>query len=125
MRIAIILRDSKNACFFRDALIGSIASGAGDNALLCSGFFQENFKAITRPTYQASQEQGFIPSLLKTNTKLELIGIHNNIWRPSYAKFCQSISKRGVLLDAYLMRGFNWHAKIFILKKRGNQYLAS
>jgi len=45
MPIAIVLRNSKTECFYRDAIIDSINSGAGNNALLCSGFF----KKITTP----------------------------------------------------------------------------
>lgn len=54
MPIAIILRTSGSINVFRDAIIDALKSNHIDDALLCSGSFQENFKGSA---YQASTEK--------------------------------------------------------------------
>jgi hypothetical protein len=113
MPVAIVLRTTKSRSLYRDAIIGTINSGAGNYALMCSGFFQENFKGSP---YQASQEPGLAAALIGNAVQLDTVGIHNSTWNPSYINFCQSLIGAGVNLVPYLMSGFQWHAKIFLLK---------
>lgn len=115
MPIAIILRADKSLSVYRDAIIKSIDSGAGNYGLLCSGFFQENFKGSL---YQASAEPGLIAALVKNKVQLDTIGIHNGSWKPSYIQFCNNMTAGGVTLIPYVMSKYHWHAKVFILKKK-------
>lgn len=114
MPIAIHLRTDIENCLYRDAIIGSIASGLGNKVLLCSGFFQENFQGSA---YQATAEPGLIAGLRNHNVQIETFGIHNYSWLPSYKMFCGHLRAGGVNVTAWIQKGFQWHAKVFILKK--------
>lgn len=113
MPVAIILRTTKTQSLYRDAIISTIGSGAGNYALICSGFFQENFKSSL---YQASLEPGFAAALIGNSVQLDTVGVHNGTWKPSYINFCKNLAAAGVTLVPYLMSGFQWHAKVFLLK---------
>jgi len=112
--IAIVLRKRARANHFRDLMIGSLNSGAGDSALLCSGFFQENRGS----SYQASMEPKFTKSLKKNNISLTTVGIHNYQWQRSYVSFRDNLLEKGVNITAYYKSGMKWHAKVFILSKK-------
>lgn len=116
MPIAIHLRNGIEHCLYRDAIVGSISGGLGNEALLCSGFFQENFKGST---YQATTEPGFIAGLINQKVKIETFGVHNAHWLPSYKNFCKNLKTNGVSVKAWIQKGFQWHAKVFILKENG------
>lgn len=113
MPIAIVLRTTKTRSLYRDAIISTLSTGAGNYALICSGFFQENFKGSL---YQASLEPGLAEALVVNAVQLDTIGIHNSTWSPSYINFCKNLSAAGVTLVPYLISGFQWHAKVFLLK---------
>jgi phosphatidylserine/phosphatidylglycerophosphate/cardiolipin synthase-like enzyme len=90
----------------------------GDRALLCSGFFQDDFKTSL---YKASAERGFKAALDKHRINLELVGIHNGAWKQSYRKFRDNISNPAVRnVVAYYKPQLRWHAKVFILFKRND-----
>jgi len=112
MGIAIILRSQLPINQFRDLLIGSIATGAGNNALLCSGFFQENFKSSS---YQVSNENNFGLEVAKSKIKLDTVGIHNPTWKPSYKNFRDNMRSYGANIHCYYKNGLHWHAKVYIL----------
>lgn len=114
MPIAIILRNRYDVNRFRDLMIQVIRSRGGDNALLCSGFFQENF---VNSGYQASQELAFAHVLAQAKIDLITVGIHSNTWLPSYRNFKQNLLAAGVKLDAKYKYGLKWHAKVFILSR--------
>lgn len=113
MPIVIHLRTEIESCLYRDAIIGSLTSGLGDAAILCSGFFQENYKSSS---YQATAEPGLIAGLTKYKIRLETFGVHNRHWLPSYKKFYANLKAGGVSIKAWVQKGFQWHAKVFILK---------
>lgn len=113
MPVAIVLRTTKTRSLYRDAIISALGSGAGNYALICSGFFQENFKGSL---YQASLEPGLAVALVANAVQLDTVGIHNSTWNPSYLNFCNNLTAAGVILVPYLMSGFQWHAKVFLLK---------
>ncbi len=114
MPIAIILRDQLPINRPRDLLIGSIKTGAGDSALLCSGFFQENFRGSV---YQATLEQGFAKEVAKSNIELTTVGIHNGSWKQSYRDFRDNMRLQGANIKCLYKHGLRWHAKVFILSK--------
>ena len=114
MAIAIILRNKLPINRFRDLLIGSIKTKAGDKALLCSGFFQENFKGSI---YQASQELNFANEVASSGIQLDTVGIHNWAWKQSYKDFQKNMLSAGGNVNCYYKTGLKWHAKVFILFK--------
>jgi hypothetical protein len=121
MPIAIFLRTSKGNSLYRDAIIRSLNSGAGNYALLCSGFLQENKATPKGPSpYRATLEPGFSAALATHGIQLDTIGIHNSTWHASYVNFCNNLSAAGVTLVPYIMSGFQWHAKVFLLKQKSS-----
>lgn len=114
MPIAIILRNQLPINQFRDLLIGSIKTGAGDNALLCSGFFQESFKGSA---YKASSETNFGLEVAKSKIELKTVGIHNGSWKQSYRDFRDNMKALGANIICYYKNGLKWHAKVFVLSK--------
>ncbi len=113
MTIAILFRKREAPNLFREFILNSIALQVGDNALMCSGFFQE----ARGNNYRASSEGGLASILSNTKTKLTTIGIHNNSWTPSYRDFIASLNSAGVNVDAFISSRLKWHAKIFLLRK--------
>lgn len=120
MGIAIYLRKSKNINYFRDIILDSINSGEGDSAIICSGFFQENFK---NNSYQVSLEGNFADSLKNNNIKLTTIGIHNSTWKNSYRNFVNNLRTKGVNITPLYKNRLRWHAKVYILKRENNPLL--
>ncbi|RWU08036.1 NgoFVII family restriction endonuclease [Pseudidiomarina gelatinasegens] len=114
LAIAIILRNQLPVNRFRDLLIGSIQTGAGDNALLCSGFFQENFKGSA---YQASAERNFGLEVARSKIELNTVGVHNGSWKQSYRDFRDNMKALGANINCYYKNGLKWHAKVFVLSK--------
>lgn len=114
MAIAIVLRMSESTNLFRDAVINSLSYG--DEVILCSGFFQENFKG---GKYQATLEPKLIKNLVTHQIRLTTIGIHNSTWRQSYKNFRDNLLKNKVNITCLYKPACKWHAKVFILKKSG------
>ena len=115
MSLAIFLRRSHAPNLFRDSIVKSLSLGIGDRAIMCSGFFQEE----TPPGYMASAEPGFASALAHNPIKLTTIGVHNYGWRDRYRAFRDNMTAAGATVDAYYKKGMNWHAKIFLLERRG------
>lgn len=120
MPVAIVLRTALSKSFYRDAIVRSLSCGVGNYAVLCSGFFQENFK---RSLYRASSEPGFAASMVANRVQIDLVGIHNNTWRSSYVSFARNLHAAGVNVVPYIVHGFKWHAKIYVLKNRNTPVL--
>lgn len=110
MSVLIILRKQLRPNRFNELLINSIDSGEGDNAIICSGFFQEN-------VFSASFSTGLCCTLKRNKVNLTTIGVYNNIWVPQYKLFRNNIASCGNTISAKQSRNNKWHAKIFILKK--------
>lgn len=121
MPIAIVLRNSVAVSLFKDAIIASLNSGAGDNAVMCSGFFQETFPAGAG--YQATLEPGFVPALLASGVQLSTIGVYNGIWKAQYREFVENLDAAGVPVVPWYMPGYHWHAKVFVLLVGGQPLL--
>jgi hypothetical protein len=97
-------------------MINSLDTGLGDSVLLCSGFFQENFKGSI---YQVSTEAKFDDILLKHKINITTVGVHNPNWLPAYRNFRNNLLSKGIKINAKYISNFHWHAKIYILKKQG------
>jgi hypothetical protein len=121
MGLVIFLRKRLLVNRFRDILVDSINLGVGDNAVICSGFFQEFFH---NSPYQASTERNLSNVLVTRAVQLTTIGIHNYNWFTSYKNFRNNLRGAGVNISAKYMPGFHWHAKIYVLKRKDDPLLA-
>lgn len=101
-------------------MINSINFQTNKTAYLCSGFFQEFFN---RSTYQSSTELDFSNVLKNSGTKLITLGIYNGYWKPSYLNFIRNLKANNVNIRSYVIKGFKWHAKVFILEKNKRNIL--
>jgi hypothetical protein len=115
MPIAIVLRKKPHVNAFRDLIVGVLGSGAADTALLCSGFFQENFKGSA---YQASAEKGLASACAKSGVKLTTVGIHNGTWKASYLNFEANMIAGGARVNCLYKNRLAWHAKVFVASNR-------
>jgi len=102
MALAIILRKQSNVNRFRDLMIDVIRLGQGNEALLCSGFFQEN---RNNNPYRASQERQFASELVKNHIDLTTVGVYHYSWKSSYQNFRDSLLNAGVQIHAKYKNG--------------------
>jgi hypothetical protein len=116
MTIAIVLRTDTSKNVFRDVIISALASGHIDRAVLCSGFFQDNFK---ESAYRVSDERSFASVCAASSVSLVTVGIHNATWRPAYLHFRNNMKAAGANVQCFYKRGMRWHAKVFIGSKGG------
>ena len=116
MPIAIVLRTSGAVNIFRDAVVDALSSNRIDEALLCSGFFQENFNGSA---YQASAEQQLGTVCANSGVKLTTVGIHNYGWKQSYKNFKANMLAAGATISCLYKPGMRWHAKVFIASSGG------
>lgn len=116
MPIAIVLRTDGTDNVFRNSLVRVLASRHVDEALLCSGFFQENFKGSA---YQASSESRLGRVCARSKVKLTTVGIHNNSWLPSYRNFQTNMRAQGANISCFYRSRMHWHAKVFIASSSG------
>lgn len=110
MSVLIILRKQLIPNRFNELLLNSLDTGEGDNAIICSGFFQEN-------VFSASFSTGLCCILNRNKIQLTTIGVYNNIWVPQYKQFRNNLISCGNSIIAKKTKNNKWHAKIFILKK--------
>lgn len=113
MGLIIFLR-KRTYNHFREVVLKSLDSGAGNKAVMSSGFFQENFRGSS---YAVSTEGNFDQILLRNKIELTTVGVHNWFWLHSYKNFRDNLIARGVNIIAKRVQRLHWHAKIFILKK--------
>lgn len=121
LNITIFLRHTEKNNYFRRVILKTIASKIGDEAILCSGFFQELFK---ESEYQVTLDGNLSTLLTQSNIRLTTIGIHNSNWMKSYKNFVNNLKNDGVShITSYYVSGFKFHAKIYIYKKENNPLL--
>lgn len=119
MPIAIVLRKNVSKNPFRDVIVSAISSGIADEALMCSGFFQENRGSA----YCATLEKGLAASCARNKVKLITVGIHNSQWLTSYRSFQTNLLSAGVNAHCKYKVGTKWHAKVFIALRGGQPLL--
>ncbi|MFT9027295.1 phospholipase D family protein [Acetobacter indonesiensis] len=117
MSISIVLRTDGSRNIFRDAIISALGSKCLDEALLCSGFFQDNFK---KSAYKVSDERSLARVCAASGIALTTVGIHNSTWKPAYKNFRDNMNAAGVSIKCMYKNGMRWHAKVFIGSKNGN-----
>jgi len=80
-RVAIFLRNTGHVNKFRRAVLASLRSPLIDEALLCSGFFQDDGK------YSAGAEIDIVSHRGCSPLKLTTLGLYSYSWKPQYATF--------------------------------------
>lgn len=120
MPITIALRTLAAVNVFRDTIIDALSSGHADEALLCSGFFQENFKGSA---YQATKEKNLASACATSGIRLTTVGVHNYSWQPSYRDFRDNMLAAGAAVKCLYKPGLRWHAKVFVASRNGSPIL--
>lgn len=110
MSIAILLRNQQVPNVFRNLLLNAIQLPNIKEVIICSGFFQDYFKSA----YCASTEGNLAQKLATSNAEVITVGIHNHQWRFPFDKFNNSLTTAGVNLAVRKVKGYKWHAKVFI-----------
>jgi len=116
-RVAIFLRKTASVNKFRSAILGALRTDLVDNALLCSGFFQDDAK------YSAATDFDLISHRKCNSLKVTTLGLYSYSWKAQYATFLTQLQAQNKCpcFSAVQMRipSMGWHAKVF-LAKQGN-----
>ncbi len=119
-RVAIFLRKTGSVNKFRAAILGALRTDLIDNALLCSGFFQDDGK------YSAGSDFDLISHRKCNPLKLTTLGLYSYSWKAQYATFFAQLQAQNKCkcFSAVQKRipSMGWHAKVF-LAKQGNKPL--
>lgn len=110
MAVKFILRTRANPNLFRHWMLKGLNCPTVDSALICSGFFQENFR---NSYFALSNDNDFLNALRGKN--VVTIGVHNYAWLNSYRLFSQKLVSQGIGLYAFRSKRMKWHAKVLIL----------
>lgn len=116
-KIAIFLRKGAHPNHFREVILRTLRTSCVDQALLCSGFFQND------AAYAAGPEFALVPARSCAPLDLIVLGLYSYSWSSQFNYFyrdvvsnnactCISIHKRKI-------KGAHWHAKVFIAKSKG------
>ena len=120
-RVAIFLR-KEVINKFRRAIIETLKSSEVDEALLCSGFFQD------LPNYQAGYDFDVFKYRSSAPLKLTVMGIYAYSWKQQYVGFFNVLksvnSSHGFSAHQRKMKGMRWHAKVFIAKRNSQPVVA-
>lgn len=112
MSIALIFRNRAKPNLFRKAILSACEIPGATEILICSGFFQNNFKGSA---YLASQEGSFASKLKKSSAHVITVGVHNASWILAFHNFNTALKSSGVNLSTKLLPHYRWHAKVFIV----------
>lgn len=116
-RVAVFLRKTGSVNKFRAAILGTLRTDLVDNALLCSGFFQDDAK------YSAGADFDLISHRKCNPLKVTTLGLYSYSWKAQYATFFKQLQTQNKCpcFSAVQMRipNMGWHAKVF-LAKQGN-----
>ncbi|GCE90865.1 hypothetical protein MSKU15_2466 [Komagataeibacter diospyri] len=124
-KIAIFLRKELRINRFSQAVISTLNSPCIDNAIICSGFFQEH------SSYSVSHAKfNLLTRLAHSNPlNLEIFGYYG--WqRPTFLTFLHNVlhinrASPVFSLSGYRIPGDRWHAKISIAKINNTPVFAS
>ena len=80
-RVAIFLRKTGSVNKFRAAILGTLRTDIVDNALLCSGFFQDDAK------YSAGADFDLISHRKCNPLRVTTLGLYSYSWKVQYSTF--------------------------------------
>lgn len=113
-RLAIFLRNSGGTNKFRRTVLSTLRSAAVDEALLCSGFFQEGAK------YSAGADFDIMAHRPCKPLKLTTLGLYSYSWKAQYNTFFSNLKAKNMCgcFTAAQKRipSMGWHAKVFLAK---------
>lgn len=116
-RVAIFLRKTGSVNKFRRTVLGSLRTNLVDEALLCSGFFQDDSKYSTGADFDLIAHRSCSP------LKLTTLGLYSYSWKAQYSTFFSQIQKNNSCscFTAVQKRipSMGWHAKVFLAKSAG------
>ena len=116
-RVAIFLRKTGSVNKFRAAILGTLRTDIVDNALLCSGFFQDDAK------YSAGADFDLISHRKCNPLRVTTLWLYSYSWKVQYSTFFTQLQTQNKCpcFSAVQMRipSMGWHAKVF-LAKQGN-----
>lgn len=112
MSIALLFRNQASPNLFRNAVLSACDIPSASEILICSGFFQNNFKGSA---YVASQEGSLAARLKKSSAKVITVGVHNASWIPAFDQFNADLVASGVHVSPRRVARHHWHAKVFIV----------
>lgn len=116
-RIAIFLRKTGAVNKFRRAILNTLRTDVVDEALVCSGFFQDD------GSYSAGAEFDLISHRKCTPLKVTTLGLYSYSWKAEYATFFAQLKAKNpcFCFTAVQKRipSMGWHAKVFLAKRGG------
>ena len=112
MSLALLFRNSANPNLFRNAVLAATGIPGAEEILICSGFFQNYFKASS---YCVSKEGNLAKKLKASAANVITVGVHNASWKPAFDAFNADLLAHGVALTPRLAKKYRWHAKVFLV----------
>lgn len=116
-RVAIFLRNTGSVNKFRRAILGALRLSIVDEALICSGFFQDDGK------YSAGADFDVMSHRLSTPLKLTTLGLYSYSWKAQYSTFFSQLQAANSYPSFSALQkripSMGWHAKVFLAKQAG------
>lgn len=116
-RVAIFLRNTGSVNKFRRAILNTLRSHRIDEALMCSGFFQDDHKYSTGADFDLIAHRACRP------LKITTLGLYSYSWKAQYATFFSQLEGQNscACFSAVQKRipSMGWHAKVFLAKSAG------
>jgi hypothetical protein len=114
-RVAIFLRNTGSVNKFRRAILNTLRVNSVDEALICSGFFQDDGK------YSAGDDFDLISHRSCSPLKVTTLGLYSYSWKHQYSTFFAKLKAAnacGCFIAAQKrIPSMGWHAKVFIAKQ--------
>lgn len=116
-RVAIILRNTGSVNRFRRTILGALRLTVVDEALVCSGFFQDDRKYSAGSDFDVMSHRSGAPLCLTT------LGLYSYSWKAQYATFFSQLQAANPHPSFTALQkrvpSMGWHAKVFIAKQAG------
>lgn len=116
-RVAIFLRNNGPLNRFRRVILGSLRLSIVDEALICSGFFQDDGK------YSAGADFDVMSHRVGAPLQLTTLGLYCYSWKAQYATFFSRLQAANSYCGFSALQKriprMGWHAKVFLAKQKG------
>lgn len=113
-RVAIFLRKSGAVNKFRNAILNTLRTNLVDNAILCSGFFQDT------PKYSAGADFDLVSHRAGAPLSITTLGLYSYSWKAQYAAFFTQLKGKNISTSFSATQkripSMGWHAKVFLAK---------
>ena len=116
-RIALFLRKDPSTNKFRRTILNTLRSPLIDEALICSGFFQDDSK------YSAGDELDIAEHRPGSPLHVTVLGLYSYSWKTQYASFFSKLQAKNSSPNFSAVQkripSMGWHAKVFLAKHAG------